>query len=111
MPQLPLFFLIPLLICLPVTAQERMDGRVATLCDHPPMDAHQVDRMRRDRDFFALLDGLAMACPDVAMLFAQFVIGEVGHSAADMPKRHPPDFLCHFGPAKMFGQTASIPQF
>lgn len=109
--RLPVFLFFLLLPVAAATAQDRVEARVAILCHSPPMDAGTLDRMRRSPDFVALLDGLAMACPEVAMLFAQFTIGEVDHSADDMPESHPPDFLCHFGPERIFGQVASIPSF
>lgn len=111
MSRLPVFLFFLLLPVTAATAQDRVMARVAVLCHSPPMDADALDRMRRSPDFVAVLDGLAMACPEVAMLFSQFTIGEVGHSADDMPVRHPPDFLCHVGPERTFGQVASIPSF
>ena len=111
MSRLSVFLFLFLLPVAAAMAQDRMEAHVAVLCHAPPMDADALDRMRRSPDFMAVLDGLAVACPEVAMLFSQFTIGEVGHSADDMPERHPPDFLCHVGPERIFGQVASIPSF
>jgi len=111
MPRLSVLLIASTLLATAATAQEQSDARVAALCHTPPVDATEMDLLRRGPDFAAVLDGMAMACPEVAMLFAQFTIGEVGHSAADMPERHPPDFLCHLGPERIFGRVASIPQY
>lgn len=111
MPRLSVLFLFPLLLAAPAPAQERADARVATLCQTPPMDAAALDRLRRDVHYARLLDGLALQCPEVAILFAEWTIGDVGVAADGARPRPPLAFLPKVGSIPMPDLTASIPQF
>ena len=111
MPRLSVLFLLPLLIVSPAMAQNRMELQVAALCLAPPMEAGALDRLRRGADFAELLDGLAVQCPMIAMLFAEWVIGEVDEPLDGTRQRNPPDFLSNLGPDRIFARIASIPAY
>jgi hypothetical protein len=109
MPRLSILFLSPLLLATPASAQERMDARVADLCRTPPMDAEARDRLRRDANYARLLDGLAQHCPEVAILFAEWSVGDIGVAAE--VARPPPEFVPQVGSIPGPVLTASIQQF
>ena len=67
------------------------------VCLSPPLDHAEAARMKRQAGFDLLLEGLAATCPDVAFLFADFVVGEVDHAAHEPTRRRPADFLHHIG--------------
>lgn len=104
-----LFLFVLILPISPLMAQERMDIAAAALCLSPPMEEGSMDRMRRSAGYVELLDGLALQCPDVAMLFAEWSVGTADRVGLGTLPGHAPDLLFMVGPARLFGQTASSP--
>lgn len=93
------------------SAQEGQPAQAAQLCADPPLTEAALDRVRRRADYGRILDAIAGDCPEVAMLFSVFVVGEVDRAPHEEVQRHPPDFLNLIGPEQAFSccDVAAIP--
>ena len=58
-----------------------VDALAKELCDRPPMGLQRVEQLKRRSDYGRLLEELADACPDVAMLFLDFEVGTIDDRA------------------------------
>ena len=104
--------LFVLVLCgVPVAAQETAAIEATRLCGNPPLSRMQVDLIERRADFPALLDGMALHCPEVAMLFARWMVGEVDGAPLQSVPRRPQDFLHLIAPHCPVKDVASIPSF
>lgn len=65
----------------PGEAQGRVDALAKELCERPPMGLQRVEQLKRRSDYGRLLEELADACPDVAMLFLDFEVGTIDDRA------------------------------
>lgn len=62
---------------LPAEAQVRAKAMADVVCASPPMAPDSLDRLKRRSDYMGLMERLAEACPDIAMLFMEFSVGSI----------------------------------
>ncbi len=74
------------LVCMsgPGVAQVRVEALARELCERPPMGQQRVNQLKRRSDYVRLLEELADACPEVAMVFLDFEVGSIDDRAESL---------------------------